>query len=124
MFMTMFCGILDLASDDLVYCDCGHNPPVLIRPDGMLNELKGNGPPLGVMPGITYLTQTLRIEPGDRLFLNTDGVTEATAAGEILFGEDRLHVVLRALGKIPARAMVECVVGAVDRFRCRSPTIR
>lgn len=121
MFVTMFCAILDLASGDLVYCNCGHNPPALLRADGALEELKGTGPPLGAMPGIAYHTQTVRIEPGDRLFLYTDGVTEATTAEEILFGEQRLHAALRELGEIPSRALVEGVVAVVDRFVTEAP---
>ncbi len=121
MFVTMFCAILDLASGDLVYCNCGHNPPVLLRADGALEKLKGTGPPLGAMPGIAYRTRTLRIEPGDRLFLYTDGVTEAMATDEILFGEERLHAALRELGKIPSRGLVEGVVAVVDRFVTEAP---
>jgi serine phosphatase RsbU (regulator of sigma subunit) len=121
MFVTMFCATLDLVRGDLTYCNCGHNPPALIRPGGSIEELKLTGPPLAAMPGIAYRTRSLTLAPDDLLFLYTDGVTEATAADEQLFGETRLHAVLSGLGSCAAKDMVARIVGAVDDFVAGAP---
>jgi sigma-B regulation protein RsbU (phosphoserine phosphatase) len=56
----------------------------------------GGGIALGVMPGAVFKRHTLQLQPGDTLFLYTDGVTEAIAANESFYGEPRLEKLLSA----------------------------
>jgi phosphoserine phosphatase RsbU/P len=121
MFVTIFCGVLDLARGELAYCNCGHNPPLLLCGAERMEELEATGPPLAVMAGIAYPTRTMTMAPEDRLFLYTDGVTEATSAADELFGEERLRTALRVSGTGSSRALVEGVVAAVDRFVAEAP---
>ena len=91
MFATLFCGVLD-SSGLLTYCNCGHNPPLVVRKaDGRCEGMHANSPPLGIEQGITYKAQTLALSPGDLVLLYTDGVTEAENADGVQFGVERLE---------------------------------
>src|SRR5579883_2881584 len=80
MFTTLFCGVLDLATGTLTYCNCGHNPPLVLRRAGdVFESLRACGPPLAVAE-VPYVPQTIALAPGDVLLLYTDGVTEAEDA--------------------------------------------
>ncbi len=95
MFVTVFIGMLDLESGLLEFASAGHNPPIHRNLDG---ECKFVYPqrslPLAAMEGIQYTLEQLNLEKGERIFLYTDGITEATSASGELFGEDRLIQVL------------------------------
>ena len=78
MFATLFCGVLDVPSGAMTYCNCGHNPPLVLRKGASTFEpLQTSGPPLGIVDGISYRLQSIALAPGDLLFLYTDGVSEA-----------------------------------------------
>jgi len=90
MFVTLFYGVLDLASGQLAYMNCGHNPPVIIGSTGVKVHLRPTGPAVGMFPDIELKVQQVGLEPGDVLFAFTDGVTEARDANGGLFTEGRL----------------------------------
>jgi len=94
MFVTFFCGILDLLNGHLRYCNAGHNAPLLIsdtvRPLPVVPNL-----PLGVLSGMAYKEQETDLKYGDYIFLYTDGVTEAENKDHRLFGEENMTEVLR-----------------------------
>jgi sigma-B regulation protein RsbU (phosphoserine phosphatase) len=117
MFTTLFCGVIDVAAGTLTYCNCGHNPPLLLRRGADTFEtLRNCGPPLAVMDDITYVPRTLPLAPGDLLLLYTDGVSEAEDPQGAQFGMKRLQeAVLAARGK-PARLVVEHVAERVAGF--------
>ncbi|MDH5194585.1 MAG: SpoIIE family protein phosphatase [Nitrospira sp.] len=95
MFVTLYLGILNLRDGTLVTTNAGHNPPLLKRKDGVFEWLTAqDGPLVGPMPGIAFKESTMQLEPGDELFLYTDGVTEADNRRRELFGKDRLKRVL------------------------------
>ena len=84
MFVTMVAGIFDPVSDEVIFANAGHQPPLLRRRTGDYLELEESSPPLGVLSGIEYSTQHLRLD-GGRLYLFTDGVTEGwTDEGRML----------------------------------------
>jgi len=91
MFVTIFAGRLDLKTGRLDYCNAGHNPIVVIGPDGKASFLKAK-PNLaaGLFENFPYEDETLQIERGTRLVLYTDGVTEAERADKQQYGEDQL----------------------------------
>ncbi|OPY01119.1 MAG: Phosphoserine phosphatase RsbU [Syntrophorhabdus sp. PtaB.Bin047] len=117
MFITVFCAILNTATGELRYTNGGHNPPVIIRHAGNLSYLDGPGElVVGIMDGTQYTTRTLTLNPGDGLFLYTDGVTEAmNAAGEI-FSTDRLKDVLATCAGGDVSGITACVGGAINDF--------
>ncbi|MBO4611316.1 MAG: SpoIIE family protein phosphatase [Bacteroidales bacterium] len=90
MFVTFFCGVLDLAKGHLRYCNAGHNPPMTltdaIRPLPVEPNL-----PLGIMCGFEFKEQEMPFRYDDALFLYTDGLTEAENAAHEQFGEERME---------------------------------
>ena len=99
MFVTAWIGILNLHTGVLSYANAGHNPPVIRQKNGEFAYLKSQvNLVLAGMEGITYKKQVLLLEPGDEIYLYTDGVTEATNKNEQLYGEDRL---LKQLNRDP-----------------------
>lgn len=90
MFATVFCAILDTRSGEVRFANAGHNPPLIIESQGIRYLSVKAGLVLGPMPNSVYETERLMLNPGDTLFLYTDGVTEAKNPSEELFGELRL----------------------------------
>ncbi len=94
MFLTAWVGVLDLETGVVSYANAGHNPPVHL-PDTFFATEK-SGPVLAFLDSVQYKPLTLTLEPGDSLFLYTDGVTEAADTKNELFGEERLAAALKA----------------------------
>ena len=117
MFVTIFIGILDIQTGELVYSNGGHNPPLLRREDASIERLsKVHGPIVGAREGLVYGESRLRMRPNDLLLLYTDGVTEATNAQGELFAEHRLEKVLSNSNSNMARASVDLVTARVEQF--------
>ncbi|MRR33973.1 HAMP domain-containing protein [bacterium] len=113
MFVTLFCGILDTSTGELVFANAGHNPPLVMRSAGDVAFLRTvNGLALGVMEGAPYRRESLRLEAGDTLVLYTDGVTEAMDPADELFGDQRLH---RAAEELAGKPLTEISVGLLER---------
>lgn len=91
-FISFFYAVLDSVDNRLTYCNAGHNPPLLIRPDGTSTELKAAGAVLGQFPRWLYEQSELQMRSGDKLLLFTDGLVEACNVDEESFGE---HNVIR-----------------------------
>ena len=100
MFITVFCGLIDCVTGEVVCCNAGHNPPVWLKPDGNSSFLRlPAGFPLGPFqqekPGF-YTEERLQLKPGETLVLYTDGVTEAFNGENEQFGSGRLQLALSA----------------------------
>ena len=89
-FVTCCYLRVDCRGRTLTYANAGHNPPLLLRNGGGVESLSTGGTVLGVFAGSAYAEATLTLEPGDRLLLYTDGITEALAADGQEFGTERL----------------------------------
>lgn len=117
MFVTVFYGVLDPVTGELDYANAGHNPPLLVSDGGAIQALESTGDmPLGPFEGVTYRSRTIKLAPGSTLFLYTDGVTEAFAAGGEAYGEERLEHLLRHGEVRDPRQLVERVVAEVKEF--------
>jgi serine phosphatase RsbU (regulator of sigma subunit) len=122
MFTTLFCGVLDAPSGTMTYCNCGHNPPlVLRRGESTFEPLRNCGPPLGIADHIKYVPRSIALAPGDLLLLYTDGVTEAEDSETAQFGIKRLEQAILEVRGQPARAVVEHVVKRVAEFVKAAP---
>lgn len=88
--VTLFYGELDSNDGTMVYVNAGHNRPFLIRRDGSLDRPGQSSMVLGILPDRGYEESTIRLEPGDRLLLYTDGVSEATDAKDAEYGDERV----------------------------------
>ncbi|GAB3162105.1 hypothetical protein GCM10027059_14010 [Myceligenerans halotolerans] len=122
-FATLFFGVLDPVDGTVVFINCGHNPPVVRRRDGRLETLGLTGPALGMMPNSVFRLGRARLDPGDLLFLYTDGVTEARDASGAFYTEDRLHALIAERDYAEAQELVDAVtadlsdhVGEADQF--------
>ena len=97
LFVTAWMGVLNLETGTLTYVNAGHNPPMIKHADGGFTYLRSRaGFVLAGMDTVRYKQNELQMEPGDRLFLYTDGVTEATNIDKKLYGEQRLSDYLNA----------------------------
>jgi phosphoserine phosphatase RsbU/P len=113
VFATLFVGILDLDSGNLMYVNAGHVPPILLRGNQVVARLAPTGPSVGLMPIATFRVREWLVEPGDTLLVYTDGLTEARDINQAMFGEERLL----ELAAEPARstaALLERIETAVE----------
>ena len=94
MFATFFIGVLDLPTGKLRYCNAGHEKPFAIRKEIRLLPAKPHLP-LGVMDDLIYTAQETVLQPGESLFLYTDGLTEAKNESHELFGLKRIEKALQ-----------------------------
>lgn len=122
MFVTTFCGVLDTETGEMTYANGGHNPPLHVRREGGAAWLPKSGALMvGAMEGIAYRQELLVLEPGDALFLYTDGVTEAMDSSDRAFSEERLKRCLSALDGRGIRETVDGVMAEVRRFTGQAP---
>ena len=117
LFITAFEGVLDLATGEFRYVNAGHEPPYLCRQGECFEAYKVRpGFVLAGMEDLRYREGSLQLSPGDRIFLYTDGVTEATDAGNQLYGSERLHHVLNESLGLSPETLLQAVKADVDRF--------
>ncbi len=127
MFITVFCGILDLSNGLFVCSDGGHNPPLLLDPvKGTQEYLRApKGIPLGSFPAEPglYKSHAIKLVSGSTLFLYTDGVTEAMDESGALFGEKSLEDSIAAAKESAAncQGLVEAVRSAVLKHAAGAP---
>ncbi|MFC6486438.1 PP2C family protein-serine/threonine phosphatase [Nitratireductor sp. GCM10026969] len=120
-FATFFGAIVDLRTGRMSYTNCGHNPPILRRCDGGMEELASEGIALGVLSPAGYTTSETVLHRGDRLLLFTDGITEAHDAKGALFEEERLRAAFDKHHKLDARAFVEGILAETEAFAGNAP---
>lgn len=116
MFITMFCGILNIKTGYLIYANAGHNPPFLTRQDGSIKRLDNPpGPALGVAQGFSYQDHSIQMDNGELLVLYTDGVTEAMNPVNVMFEESGLIEYIRSEGHQKAKLFIENLGRAVQK---------
>lgn len=119
LFVTAFMGILDLKDGTFRFVNAGHNPPLIRDHSGAYQWMKMKpGFVLAGMDGMSYQQGELKMEPGDSIFLYTDGVTEAMNPAKELFGETRLENVLndQTARNLPVGKLLPYVKEQVDQF--------
>jgi serine phosphatase RsbU (regulator of sigma subunit) len=122
MFTTLFCGVIDVAAGTMTYCNCGHNPPLVLRQgESTFEQLRNNGPALAIIDDFSYSPRTITLAPGDMLFLYTDGVSEAEDPQSQQFEMPRLEQALLEVRGRPAQSVVEHVVKRVVEFARGAP---
>jgi phosphoserine phosphatase RsbU/P len=113
-FVSFFYGVLDSNAHQLTYCNAGHNPPLLVRSDGSVNELHSSGAVLGQFLSWPYGQNELQFDRGDTLLLFTEGMVEACNQQGETFGEERLLKLTRDLAKQSAQSIQNALLQAVS----------
>ena len=122
MFVTAWMGILDLTTGKMQFANAGHNPPLIKRASGDFEYLKTRaGFVLAGMEGVRYRAGELSLLPGDRLFLYTDGVPEATNIDNKLYGEDRLLSFMNKNATVDAVTLLPALKSNIDEFVGEAP---
>ena len=122
MFVTCFVGMLDLTTGHLDFCNAGHNPLVLIEPDGQARFLRQDANlALGLLTGFPYKGQQLDLQPGSRLLLYTDGVTEAENPDHQQYGEQRLLAFAAAHHTDDVQTLCQQLLQDIDTFNAGAP---
>jgi serine phosphatase RsbU (regulator of sigma subunit) len=116
MFATVFLASLEPYSGQLVYVNAGHEPALVIAPDGSIEELRPTGPALGMMPDSPFTAVERTLQKGHSLFAFTDGVVEAHSPTGEVYGSDRLREVLRAQRNGSASELVRGVLDGLETF--------
>ena len=117
MFVTVWMGILEISTGKITAANAGHEYPAIRRAGAGFELLKDkHGFVVGGMEGIRYKEYEIQLNPGDKLFLYTDGVPEATNAEQKLFGTDRMITALDTGADSSARDVLVNVRKSVDEF--------
>ena len=122
MFVTAWMGILDITTGQMQFANAGHNPPLLKKANGGFEYLKTRaGFVLAGMEGVRYRVGELTLSPGDRLFLYTDGVPEATNTENKLYGEERLLNFMNKNASAAATDILPMLKANIDEFVGEAP---
>ncbi|MBR5769508.1 MAG: serine/threonine-protein phosphatase, partial [Clostridia bacterium] len=117
MFVTVWEGIVDLDSGRMTYASAGHNPPAVRKRDGSFELLRSKaGFVMAGMEDVPYRENEYVLEPGDTIFLYTDGVTEAQNREEELFGEERMLKALDEAEDKTPEGLCNVVKAAINEF--------
>lgn len=112
-YATLFVGEYDEVSRCLRYANCGHPAPYLLRAGGAIERLEATATVIGAFPSWSAETKQLALEPGDGLFMFTDGIVEAADARGEQYGDRRLEHMLRDTGERDLTNLAWRIVGDV-----------
>jgi sigma-B regulation protein RsbU (phosphoserine phosphatase) len=115
-FATFCYARIEPAAGRLVYSNAGHNPPLLIHPDGGVEKLGDGGMVLGIFPDNQYDQAEVALTSGDRLLFYTDGITEARNPDGDEYGEDRLASAAQKVRGSSAETIKDAVLSDVNAF--------
>jgi sigma-B regulation protein RsbU (phosphoserine phosphatase) len=110
-YMTMFMGLIDTRRKAIHYINCGHVPPVVVRPGNEAIQLNEGGMVIGLFENVQFDRGHVKLQPGDILLLCTDGITEAMNVQDEEFGLDRL---VASVSQAPERKAKEIVLKVCD----------
>jgi sigma-B regulation protein RsbU (phosphoserine phosphatase) len=120
-FVTLFIAELNPAEGTFKYINAGHNPPLIGRISGKVEQLDSGGFPLGIMPLAEYEIGETRLEPGEALLIYSDGVSEAANLKGEEFGMDRLSQVVSKHLSASASGLRDKVESALSTFTQTAP---
>jgi phosphoserine phosphatase RsbU/P len=121
MFVTLFYGVLDRDSGQLLFASAGHTPPSLLRSNSASAITQDSGPALGLVDDVAYPNNTLQLAVGDRLAVYTDGIDEAFNEHREMFGTQRLDQALEATGDQPPTEAGHHTLATIDSFAGDAP---
>jgi serine phosphatase RsbU (regulator of sigma subunit) len=121
MFVTAFAACLELATGELAFANAGHNRPYVLKNGAPVRIEEAASIALGVLESCAYPLAQIRLQPGDTLYLYTDGVTEALEPGREQYSEARLEACLRSVAGLSAQGIVDASLSAVQDFSGKAP---
>ncbi|MBQ6623588.1 MAG: serine/threonine-protein phosphatase, partial [Mogibacterium sp.] len=117
LFVTVWLAVLDLTTGEVIEANAGHENPALCRKDGTFEMVKlRHSPAVAMMEGMQYKERTFHLDPGDTLFVYTDGVPEATNKDMQMFGEERLEMALNKYKDLEMKDLLPAIRREVDEF--------
>lgn len=120
-FATAFLGVLEPATGRVRYANAGHNPALVVRASGAVEQLVATGTPLGILPSARYPASEVVLAPGESLVLYTDGIVEATNPADEEYGLERLiDAVLRHRGE-GLEEFARCLDADLEAFAAGVP---
>lgn len=118
-FISFFYAVLNVRTHKLTYCNCGHNPPILVRANATVERLEKGGTLIGIRKEELFQESTLSLEPGDRLLLFTDGLSEAEDTEGRQYSEERLAAEFSTQAMKSAQDALDGILQSVD-VHCNS----
>jgi sigma-B regulation protein RsbU (phosphoserine phosphatase) len=115
-FVTVFYATYDAETRRMAFTNAGHNPPLLVHADGSCERLSTGGMILGVFEHATFEEGVVQLDPGDRVILFTDGITEAMSDTDGEFGDDRLAAAIGRRKHAPVADLVNGIFADVTAF--------
>ena len=121
-FITLFLAVINVRERTITYCNCGHEPGLILRGGDVL-ELNKGGLVLGIMEDAEYLTETRTLEGGDCLLMYTDGLIDAMNFDNETWGKDRMVAAATQCAACPADEMIHTILAWRRRFVGLAPQI-
>jgi len=116
MFVTAVYAVLYPATGKLIYANAGHNPPLWLKSEGKVESLTRTSMALGVVEGTDIEERAIKLKKDDKLFLYTDGLSEAFSPSDDMFGEDRIIAALQTGKSKSAEQILQGIEDALDKF--------
>jgi phosphoserine phosphatase RsbU/P len=120
-FATLFYGILNPQSNEIVFCNAGHNNPFLFSADGNVKELQTGGLILGCLPDSEYEEERVSINRNDLIVIFSDGISEAMNENEEEYGEERLQKLISINLNDSPENVIENILSDVRMFVGKAP---
>ena len=115
-YFTMAYAEINQETGQMRLVQAGHPHPVVLRAGGKIEKIGDGGLPIGLLPGATYQDVILQLNPGDRLFLLSDGITECPGPNGADLGEEGLEHILERLKPLASTELLEAVVWDLTQF--------
>ena len=100
-YFTLIYGVIDPETGEGWLCQAGHPTPVIVNADSAVTSVGDGGPPVGLIPDLSWEDVAFTLHPGDRLCLFSDGITECENVSSEQFGTQRLERWLHEHGRLP-----------------------
>jgi sigma-B regulation protein RsbU (phosphoserine phosphatase) len=117
MFVTLFCGVMDTQTGEIFYVNAGHNPPLVMPLANEVTFLETlRGVSIGIIEDASFHLSRLILNPGEKLFMYTDGVTEAMNRTDELFSKEKLQGIVNKNRDASLEDLISTVMLEIERF--------